>query len=93
MSVWAKPPEVSGLVSSGRVKYTLKFQPLRKKLSTGFVLGSLFIAAGCSASSDNANEDLSQKEAFQSQLIKGELFPTRFEMEPVLRANEEPGSL
>jgi hypothetical protein len=71
----------------------MKFQPLRKKLSTGFVLGSLFIAAGCSASSDNANEDISQKEAFQSQLIKGELFPTRFEMEPVLRANEEPGSL
>jgi len=85
----------------------MKFRQLIKKSLTLFALGSLFIVSGCSGSSNNANEDLSEKsassndankdlsekEAFLGQLFNNELFPTRIEMESVLRANEEPGAL
>ena len=71
----------------------MKIHLLRKKTIHFFVLGSLLIVSGCSASSNDASEGLSEKEGFQSQLMNNELFPTRIEMESVLRANEEPGAL
>ena len=71
----------------------MKLQLLRQKAFYFFVLGSLFIVSSCSASSNGASEDLSEKEDFQSQLMNNELFPTRIDMQPVLRANEEPGAL
>lgn len=85
----------------------MKLQLLRQKAFYFFVLGSLLIVSGCSASpndasedstgksalSNDASEDVSKIEAFQSQLFNDELFPTRIEMESVLRANEEPGAL
>lgn len=71
----------------------MKLQLFSQKVFYFFVLGSLLIVSSCSASSNGASEDLSGKEDFQSQLINNELFPTRIEMQPVLRANEEPGAL